>query len=353
MPSGELLKLQPVKAGAHASMEYRSFGDTSLRVSEIGFGCSRLGGTVESKSDKEVISTLLEAFDRGINFYDTADIYGQGRSERLLGEAFRHQRTAVIIATKAGYCLTKAGGFGASLKPLLRPLVRMMPDLRRSVHRARAAQKYQDFSPDHLRRAIDESLRRLRTDYIDVFQLHSPASPVIEAGEFIETLENARIQGKLRSYGVSCRSIEDAWLSLRYPGVSSVQIRINLLEFEGVSSFLAAAESRKVAVIARQPLASGFLARPAALLKPVDLSVSEEEFKAKLAQAQAYQFLDMGNRRTTAQAALQFVLRLPWVSVVIVGMSSRNHLNENLAPTCFLTEDEVQRIHSMLVRKAK
>lgn len=335
-------------------MNYRSFGSTPLKVSEVGFGCSRLGGTVESKSDKEVVSTLLEAFDRGVNFYDTADIYAQGRSERLLGEAFKNKRTAVIIATKAGYHLTTAESFGARLKPLLRPLLRMMPGLRKSVQWARAAQRDQDFSPDHLRRAIDESLRRLQTDYLDVFQLHSPASPVIEAGQFIETLENARSQGKLRSYGVSCRSIEDAWLCLRYPGVSSVQIPVNLLEFKGVSSFLASAEPKKVAVIARQPLASGFLARSAALLKPADLWVSEEEFKAKLAQAQAYQFLDMGDRRTTAQAALQFVLRLPGVSVVIAGMSSRKHLNENLAvPACPLTADEIAQIDSALGRESE
>ncbi len=329
-------------------MNYRSFGSTPLKVSEIGFGCGRLGGTVEHSSEKGVINTLLEGSERGINFYDTADIYAQGRSEQLLGRAFKHKRSAVIIATKAGYHLTAAGSFGARLKPLLRPLVRMAPWVRKSVQRARAAQQHQDFSSVHLRRAIDASLRRLQTDYLDIFQLHSPPSSTIETGEFIETLEHAKSEGKVRWYGVSCRTLEDASLCLRYPGISSVQIAISLLEFKGVSSFLALAEQKNVGVIARQPLASGFLARPAGVLKPEHFSVSEKELKEKMERAKAYQFLNAEGRRTIAQAALQFVFQLSGVSVVIVGMSSRRHLGENLAARAYpLTEDEIAQIYSV------
>jgi aryl-alcohol dehydrogenase-like predicted oxidoreductase len=296
---------------------------------------------------------LLEALDRGINFYDTADIYAQGRSERLLGKAFKHQRTAVIIATKAGYHLTAAGGFGARLKPILRPLVSRVPWVRKSVQRARGAQKRQDFSPAYLKKAIDQSLERLQTDYLDIFQLHSPPSSTIEAGEFIETLENAKAQGKIRWYGVSCRTVEDALLCLRYPGISSLQVAVNLLEFEGIPSLLASAKEKNVAVIARQPLASGFLARHPSLLRPEHFAVDEQEFREKLGKAKAYQFLDTGSRRTMAQAALQFVLQLCGVSVVIAGMSSRTHLNENLAAAaCPLTEDERAQIDLVLGRES-
>lgn len=330
-------------------MNYRSFGKTSLRVSEIGFGCGRLGGTIETKGGKEVLRTLLEAFDSGINFYDTADTYGQGRSERLLGQVFKYRRTAVIIATKAGYHLAAGASLGARLKPLVRPLVRLMPSLRKSVQRARVAQRGQDFSSRYLREAIEGSLGRLQTDYLDLFQLHSPPSSIIEKGEFIETLEQAKSEGKIRWYGVSCRTIEDALLCLRQPGISSVQVAINLLEWKGVPALLARTEQEKIAVIARQPLASGFLARPASLLKPEHFPVDQKQFKGTLERAKDYQFLDAPGARTIAQAALRFVLQLPGVSVVIAGMRSRAHLKENLAaPACPLAEDELARIRSLV-----
>jgi aryl-alcohol dehydrogenase-like predicted oxidoreductase len=333
--------------GVFPQMDYRSFGRTALRVSEIGFGCSRLSGTADYKSDKEVLSILLQAFDRGVNFYDTADVYAQGRSERLLGEAFRNKRGAVIIATKAGYHLTAAGTVVAKLKPLLRPLVPSMRRAKTQVQRAQRAWTAQNFSPDYIRRAIDGSLRRLKTDYLDVFQLHSPSPDIIETGDFIPTLEHAKSQGKIRWYGISCRAIEDAALCFRHPGISSVQIPINLLEFKGATSLLALAAQKHLAVIARQPLASGYLAQPALIIKRKLFSAEEEESKEKLEQARAYQFLEQAASRTIAQAAIKFVLRLSGVSVVITGMSTQKHLAENLAaPACALTQHEVVRIYA-------
>jgi aryl-alcohol dehydrogenase-like predicted oxidoreductase len=328
-------------------MDYRSFGGTPLRVSEIGFGCSRLSGIVDRKNDREVLSILLQAFECGVNFYDTADVYAQGRSERLLGEAFKNKRDAVIIATKAGYHRTAVGRVVAKLSPLLRPLIPSMGRDKNQVQRAQRTWSPQNFSSDYIRRAIDGSLRRLKTDYIDVFQLHSPSPDIIETGEFIPTLEQAKSQGKIRWYGVSCRGIEDAALCFRHPGISSLQIPINLLEFKGVPSLLALAAQKNVAVIARQPLASGYLAQPAMLIKREHFSAAEEEFKEKLEQAQAYQFLDQADSRTIAQAAIKFVLGLSGVSVVITGMRTRKHLTANLAaPACPLTQHEMLRIYA-------
>jgi aryl-alcohol dehydrogenase-like predicted oxidoreductase len=330
-------------------MDYRSFGRTALSVSEIGFGCSRLSGSVNYKSDKEVLSILLQAFDRGVTFYDTADMYAQGRSERLLGDAFRNKRDAVIIATKAGYHLSTAGRVVAKLKPLLRPLVRWTRRARTRVQPVQPTWGAQNFSSDYIRRAIDGSLRRLKTDYLDIFQLHSPPPEIIETGEFISTLEHAKAQGKIRSYGVSCRAIEDAALCFRHPGITSVQLPINLLEFKGVVSVLALAAQKHVAVIARQPLASGYLAQPVALLKRRHFSEQEQEFTEKLERARAYQFLAQADCRTIAQAAIQFVLRLSGVSVVITGMSTRKHLADTLATAaCPLTQHEMARIYAVL-----
>jgi aryl-alcohol dehydrogenase-like predicted oxidoreductase len=340
---------QFVREEVPAQMDYRTFGRTPLRVSQLGFGCSRLSGTVDYKSDKEVISILQQAFDRGINFYDTADVYAQGRSERLLGEAFRNNRDAVIIATKAGYHLTAAGRVVSKLKPLLRALGSSMKRNQAQAQRTQRTWGSQNFSPDYIRRAIDGSLRRLKTDYLDVFQLHSPPPDIIETGDFIPTLEDARSQGKIRWYGISCRAIEDATLCFRHPGICSVQIPINLLEFKGVTSLLALAAQKHVAVIARQPLASGYLAQPTVLVKSKHFSVEKEEFKDKLEQAGAYQFLEQSDRRTIAQGAIKFVLGLSGVSVVIAGMSTQRHLAETLAaPGCHLTQHEMVRIYAAL-----
>jgi len=330
-------------------MEFRAFGNTPLRVSEIGFGCSHISGSLHHKSDKEVLSILLQAFDRGVNFYDTADVYAQGRSERLLGEAFRNNRKDVIIATKAGYRATTAGKVVAKLKPLLRPLFSVTKGANTRAQRTQGTWGAQNFSPDYIRRAIDRSLRRMKTDYIDVFQLHSPSREIIEMGESITALEDARTQGKIRWYGVSCRAIEDAALCLGHPGISSVQIPINLLEFKGVSSLLALAAQKGVGVIARQPLASGYLAQPLALVNKKPFSAEKEKFKEKLEQARAFQFLGHADGRTIAQAAINFVLGLSGVSVVIAGMSSQRHLLENLAaPLSHLTQDEMARIYAVL-----
>jgi aryl-alcohol dehydrogenase-like predicted oxidoreductase len=330
-------------------VNYRSFGRTPFRVSEIGLGCSRLGGAARYKHEKELLDTVLQAFDRGINFFDTADSYAQGGSERLLGSALRGRRAAAIIATKAGYRLTATGRIGAKLKPLLRPLVRSISGLQRSVSRVQSVGRTQEFSPDYIRRAIESSLLRLQTDYIDVFQLHNPPSEVIESGDLIPTLDRARSEGKIRCYGISCRTVEDATLCLRHPSISSIQLPINLLDFKGIASFLLLAEQENVAVIARQPLASGYLARPAVEIKAEHFSAREEEFKRKLDQARGYQFLAVSNRRTIAQAALNFVLALRGVSVVITGMSDKEHLEENLAaPACSFTPDELATTYMTL-----
>ncbi len=325
-------------------MDYRAFGNTSLRVSEIGLGCAHLGGT--SNSDKQVLRRLLKAYDLGINFFDTADVYDQGRSERLLGQAFKDNRSNIIVATKAGYQLTAAGRLGAWLKPCLRPALRLASSFRTHFQATRASLKRQTFSPDYLSRAIDGSLRRLQTDYLDIFQLHNPSCDVIATGEFIEPLESAKSQGKIRCYGVSCRTVDDALLCLRYSGISAVQIPINLLQFEGVPSFLALSKRANVAVIARQPFASGFLARRDANFK--SKHVPGDQFAHKTERAKAFQFLELKNNRTIAQAALEFVLRLPGVSLVIAGMNNEKHLNENLAaPAWPLTQEEMAQIYAV------
>src|SRR4029077_5668762 len=130
----------------------------------------------------------------GINFYDTADMYSQGECEALLGQAFRSQRDKVIIATKGGYCLPAQRKLIARVKPLVRPVARMLGIKRENLPSSVTGTLSQDFTPQYLVQALEGSLRRLQTDYLDIYQLHSPPAPVIQSGEFIETLETLKRQ---------------------------------------------------------------------------------------------------------------------------------------------------------------
>jgi aryl-alcohol dehydrogenase-like predicted oxidoreductase len=311
-------------------MIHRDLGRTPLTLSAIGFGCGKLAATLGRNGEAEATNTILEALDRGVNFFDTADIYGQGRSEQILGASFRARRQSVVIATKAGYRLGAAGGLGAKLKPLLRPVVRRLAWFRRSLQHAAAQQRQQDFSPAYLLSAIEASLRRLQTDYIDIFLLHSPDREVIAGAEWVEVLELARTQGKIRCYGVSCRTAADgAECMRRIPGVACVQIPVNLIETDDVDSTLKTAAELGVGVLARQPLASGLLAKPMAELKPDDFPWDRSEFAARIQRVQSI----AGSRDTADQcveSALRYVLGLRGISSVVLGMSSRKHLAQNL-----------------------
>src|SRR5579871_6674816 len=166
-------------------MRYNSFGKTGLQVSEIGFGCARLGGIIaQSASKREPVDALQRAYEQGITFFDTADMYTQGESETLLGRAFAGKRDKVIIASKAGYCLPSQRKLVARIKPLVKPVVRMLGIKRQSLPTGVSGKLSQDFSADYLTGAIEASLRRLNTDHLDLFQVHSPSTEVIASGEF-------------------------------------------------------------------------------------------------------------------------------------------------------------------------
>jgi aryl-alcohol dehydrogenase-like predicted oxidoreductase len=160
-------------------MKLREFGKTALRVSELGLGCARIGGVFQSDS-KAFINLLSGACDAGINFFDTADMYSQGESEKLIGRALRSRRDQIIIASKAGYALPAQRRLAAMLKPILRPAVQLLKIRRDRLPSMSRGTITQDFSAAYLQRAVEGSLRRLRTDYLDLFQLHSPSLEVIE-----------------------------------------------------------------------------------------------------------------------------------------------------------------------------
>ena len=328
-------------------MRYRPFGGTDLRVSELGLGGGRLGATLRESTGREVTRMLQEAMDSGISFYDTADSYGQGKSEELIGDAFRDRRDRVVLATKTGYRLSGAAETAARFKPLMRPLLRSTRPLRRMVYRVRSSQLSRDFSARHINDAADASLRRLQTDYIDLYQLHNPPTAVLRDGQVFAVLDRLRSAGKVRYYGVSCHTVEDALLALRDPGVAAVQVKLNLLDRRAIGGLLPEARRRRVAVIARQPLAGGFLTQSPAELSLQAATMDQDRFQERLRAAGQFRYLAKGSR-TLAQAAIQFALGQEGVAVVLPGISSVRHLREAIgaltAPP--LTDQELAMIQA-------
>jgi aryl-alcohol dehydrogenase-like predicted oxidoreductase len=238
-------------------MNYRSFGSTGLKVSEIGLGCSRLGSSVFRNDDRESSRVLARALELGVNFYDTADTYGYGNSEELIGRVFKGQRSHVIIASKVGMLPSSLGRIGMILLPILQPVRHVIQPLKDPLRKL--SKSRQDFSSKHIKQSIEKSLTRLQTDYLDLYQLHNPPTWVLERGEVFETLEYLKDQGKIRFYGVSARTARDALICLKYSKVSSLQVVLNLVEQEAVEELLPLAEQSKIAIIARVPLARGLL----------------------------------------------------------------------------------------------
>ncbi len=326
----------------------RKFGSTDLEVSEIGFGCSSLGTVLGHDADQDGLQALEYALDQGINFFDTADAYSLGNSERLLGRAFQKKRDKVIIATKGGSRFTSGWRFALQSIPFMAPLRRPLRRFKRFFNLVRHSQKQYDYSDRQLRTAVEASLKHLQTDYIDVYQLYNPTRPVLEAGDFIGTLESLKSQGKIRYYGVSCRTHEDALLCLRYPGISSVQLPVSMIEQAAIDSVIPSLYRSGIAVIAREPLGQGLLTGTRGRTLAEEGARSLAEISERKRRSVDFSVFST-SQRTMAQAALQFVLQVPGVSTVIPGIAKVEQLGENLralnAPR--LTPEEYQRARSL------
>lgn len=328
-------------------MRYRSFGKTGLQVSEIGFGCSRLGGVFsQSRGGNENLSVLCQAFEAGITFYDTADMYSQGEAETLLGQAFRGHRDKVIIASKGGYCLPSQRKLIAKIKPLVRPFVKALGLKRESLPSSVSGTLSQDFSPQYLVQAVEGSLRRLKTDYLDLYQLHSPPASFLQSAAFteaLETLETLKRQGKIRFYGVAADTPEDAELCLSHEEIASVQMPFGLLDLEALGAVLSRAEECGVGVIARGCFGGG-------LLKESLTEAELQETTPKWQRILAYRRSAEQQGRSLLEMALQFALRAPAISVTLLGMRTEAHLAGNLRyySASPLTDVEYQKLVSSL-----
>ncbi len=321
-------------------MQYRNLGNTSLKISTIGFGCARIGGVFSEKnSTNENIRLLQKAFDSGINYFDTADMYTQGESERLLGLAFNRQRDKVIIASKGGYVLPTSKRLVSKVKPLLKPIVNFLGIKRNALPVKASGTLSQNFSAQYLLQAIENSLHRLKTDYLDIYQMHSPPPEIIKEGTFIKTLEKLQEQGKVRYIGVAADNVQDALLCLQHPQISLIQFPFGMLDMEALQTFLPATKTTGVGLVARGSFAAGLLKET---LTPDELI----EITPKTDIILSYQAMAKQYGRPLLEMALQFSLAFQAISVTLLGMRTNAHLEDNLrhfdAPP--LTEDELQGI---------
>ncbi|MFC3125979.1 aldo/keto reductase [Pseudoroseomonas globiformis] len=197
---------------------------SNLRVSAIGLGCSRLGSTLSGCTGPVAEKLLHHALDAGVTLLDTANIYGQGESERLIGRAIHGRRDEVTLVTKAGQRFTAAQRVVALAKSPLRMLAQRVPSLRAAIANRRAGALPRDFSPGHVQSSVEASLRRLGTDRIDLFLLHSPDAEAIRRGETFTMLDGLVRAGKLRAWGISVDDVASAEAALAVPSVAALQI---------------------------------------------------------------------------------------------------------------------------------
>lgn len=319
-------------------MNRRTLGRTGLSVSEIGFGAWGIGGNAFGNSygptdDAESQRAIRRAFELGCSFFDTADVYGLGHSEELLGAALHDVRDQVIIATKVG-----GNFYNRDIHPLMRDRIAQsvgtpLGDF--AVDAPLPLTHDVTFTPAYLRFAVERSLERLRTDHIDLLQLHNPPINFISALETYEPLEAMKREGLIRFYGISVHPPEEGVAAVQATMPDTVQIVYNLARREAEDTFLATAQAANVGVIAREPLANGFLAgryNAASSWERGDIrSRMPRPYVAQLsALGQRVRELAEKSDMTAPQLALKFVLDRSDIACAIVGMKTVQQVEENL-----------------------
>jgi len=316
-------------------------GRTGRKVSAISFGAWAIGGSWGTVDDAESMAALYEALDRGINFFDTADVYGDGRSERLLARLKRERpETEIIIATKAGR--------------------RLDPHLAAGYKR------------ENLTAFVERSLRNLETDSLDLLQLHCPPTDVYYMPEVFAVLDDLMQQGKVKHYGVSVERVEEALKAIEYPNVKTVQIIFNIFRQRPAKLFFDQAKVRDVGILARVPLASGLLTGK----MTKDTSFSEDDhrnfnregeafdrgetfagvdFETGLAAVEALEAAKPEGM-TMPQFALRWILMFEAVTCAIPGAKRPEQVQENasaaeLPALDAETMERVRQIYDQFVRE--
>jgi len=311
-------------------METRTLGRTGIRVSHMGMGCSNVGRSLHGYSEAESLATLAESLERGVTFYDTAPGYTGGESERLIGAAFRGRRDRVVIASKVGVRRAGVTSFLKRFKHRLAPVAKLARPFYRVFPRIYRAERRIDYSPEFVTESVEGSLRRLATDHLDLLQLHYPTVETLGAGEFAETFERLKTQGKIRAAGASVATVTEAMACLDCPLIDVVQLPLSLVDQDPIDDFLPRAAARGVGVIARTVFAQGLLlgddpdSKAARWLPDGDVLARRRRIAAR--------YFDPAESGASsgAETCLRFVRGLDGVSTMIPGYGSQAHLRANL-----------------------
>ncbi|SJZ84480.1 Predicted oxidoreductase [Consotaella salsifontis] len=316
----------------------RAFGRTGWTVSEIGFGAWAIGGSWGDVGEAEAKDALNAALDAGVSFIDTADVYGDGRSEKIIRDVLKARGgVGPIVATKAGRRLDPHVADG--------------------------------YTKENLTAFVDRSLKNLGLDCLDLVQLHCPPTEVFYRPEVFAALDDLVAAGKLRHYGVSVEKVEEALKAIEYPGVVSVQIIYNMFRQRPAGLFFREAKRRNVAVIVRVPLASGMLTGK----MKADTAFSTDDHRAFNRHGEAF---DVGETfagvpydvalaaveelrplvpagATMAQMALKWILMEEAVSVVIPGAKNRAQAEANVAASALepLLPEAMEKVRAIYEAK--
>jgi aryl-alcohol dehydrogenase-like predicted oxidoreductase len=314
-------------------MNYRELGRTGWKVSDISFGAWAIGGAWGAVDDKDSMAALHSALDAGVNFFDTADVYGDGRSERLLAKLKKERTEKFYSATKAGRRLRE--------------------------------QTPEGYSRENLTTFIDRSLRNLETETLDLLQLHCPPTQVYYMPEVFEILDDLTKAGKIRYYGVSVEKVEEAIKAMEFPNVQSVQIIFNIFRQRPAELFFEQAHKHKVGILARVPLASGLLTgkitqeskfarddHRAFNRKGESFDRGETfsgvDFKTGLAAVEELKKLVPRNA-TLTQLALRWILEFPAITCAIPGAKRPEQVAENAGASSLppLSPDTMKKIRAL------
>lgn len=315
-------------------MKYRVFPKTDLRVSEIGFGVWTIStGWWGEKSDAEAVSLLKHALDAGINFFDTADTYGAGRGETLLAKAFAGETQPIVIATKFGYNFYGEKREGQKEFP-------------------------QDFSEEFIRFALEQSLKRVGRETLDLYQIHNPRMETIENDDLFALLERFKKEGKIRAYGAALGPAigwkEEGLCALQKRPVRSLQIIYNLLEQDPGRDFLSVAREKQTGILVRVPHSSGLLegkyTEKTTFPETDHRSHRPREWLTDgLKKLEKLKFLTEGRPRTLGQAALKYILADPTVMSCLPNIYDAAQIEEFAAASDCpdLSGEEIAKVNEL------
>jgi aryl-alcohol dehydrogenase-like predicted oxidoreductase len=316
-------------------MRYRKLGDTDINVSEVGFGVWTVStGWWGEVDEARSVDLLRKAFGKGINYFDTADTYGSGLGETILADAFGGMRDRVVISTKIGY------------------------DFYNHTARRGQQERPQDWSEDFIRFALEQSLKRLGTDYIDFLQLHNTKMDAVENDGLFGLMEEFKEEGKIRAYGVALGPkigwLEEGVRAMRERDIAGVQMIYNLLEQDPGRGLIEAARETNTGLVVRVPHSSGMLEgrydENTTFAKNDHRRHRPKEWLLDgLKKVEQLGFLTESGERTLGQAALKFALAAPEIASTLPNIYDEAQLEEFAAApdTPDLSAEELSRVSEL------